>query len=181
MSEQPLTAPRMVEFPLSEFHLRRALYAANRDVLWPIGLALTVSRDGDDYIRLYITEWDFGDGRVEVIEDPEPEFDAEFERFAAERRAKMSDEDRAKSLAGAAARAGVPGDACEHGFTNNSGACDDGRHRDCYGCRCDCHHGAGVPGDEGLRAAAQDALDEWDKAGIYLDPPAIARLRKALR
>lgn len=43
--EDPAERPSFVEFPLSEFHQGKALWAANYFVLWPLGLALAVSVD----------------------------------------------------------------------------------------------------------------------------------------
>jgi hypothetical protein len=39
---------------LAEFHRSGLLWHVNQAVLWPLGLALTVDRDGDEYHELFV-------------------------------------------------------------------------------------------------------------------------------
>jgi hypothetical protein len=63
--------PKFEHFPLSEFHLKKILWAANRFVLWPAGLALTVAIDSDEYTSWGISEWKYSDGHNEAIDCPD--------------------------------------------------------------------------------------------------------------
>jgi hypothetical protein len=91
-----MSDPKFVEFPLDQFHQRRILYAVNKDFLWPLGLALSVTFEEDgSYSKLDVRQWEWADGHREAIEDSEPEYDAEFGRWLAERRAEMPEADRA--------------------------------------------------------------------------------------
>jgi hypothetical protein len=63
-----------------ELHQSGLLYHLNETAFWPLGLALTVTRDGDEY-KPEILVQDFG----EVVQDPDPEIRAQANQWLAER------------------------------------------------------------------------------------------------
>ena len=60
MSDEEEPKRVLREFPLREFLEEGLLFKVNHDILWPLGLALTMDRNTETgaVSRLFVTEWD---------------------------------------------------------------------------------------------------------------------------
>lgn len=71
-----------VPYDLTEFLRRKALWAANYFVLWPLGLALTATVEDEVVTRLDVREWAYPEGELgETIEEPSDLNLADYEVF----------------------------------------------------------------------------------------------------
>lgn len=90
-----------IRYPIENFHLSRALWAANKFVLWPLGLALTIRKEDDGtYSDFYVSEWSYPPGEAERIDaEDDAKERAEFIQFALGRIANMKPEEHVAALA----------------------------------------------------------------------------------
>lgn len=98
---------KFVETSLADFHQSKIMWAANYFVLWPLGLALTVTSETDEagvktYTKLDVREWTYPDGELtETINQDEDENQADYAIFLAgarERILAMKPEERVIAL-----------------------------------------------------------------------------------
>lgn len=95
--------PELVTYDLTAFLRRKALWAANYFVLWPLGLALTATTDDDGVVtRLDVREWAYPEGELgETIEEPQDLNLADYEAFLSfvrERVLAMKPEERKSAI-----------------------------------------------------------------------------------
>lgn len=91
---------RFVPVDLTDLADAGVLMAVNELVLWPMGLALTWSRNDDGTASdLHVRQWEYGDGHREAIAlDPRDSVAAQrrvtFAKWAADRRTLMPEDER---------------------------------------------------------------------------------------
>lgn len=92
-----MSDPEFNPIDLTEFLESGILLKVNEEVLWPLGLALTVSYDihTNKITRLFVSEWSYPDGHQEIIESVEDDVmtgrHAAFEKWVRARAALMPD------------------------------------------------------------------------------------------
>lgn len=99
---EPGGAQHLVPFDLDAFQERKALWAANFFILWPLGLSLTITLEDHDIAVLDVREWSYPDGeQIETINQVAEENQADFEvflGFVRERLLAMKVEERSSAL-----------------------------------------------------------------------------------
>ena len=61
LTEAIMLDPKFVEVDLTDLVLNGVMMAANEQFFWPLGLALTWTKDDEAMTELHIRQWDYGD------------------------------------------------------------------------------------------------------------------------
>ena len=81
MADETAEPRPFVEIPLKEFVDNGILLAANEAFFWPLGLALTVTRDDDNrYVKLDVRQWE--PPEVITFDETDPVYEVRREAFS---------------------------------------------------------------------------------------------------